>query len=473
MKKVKRILAMVMAMAMVLGMSMTTFAANNDANAKVKVSNDGVDALKYIQIVEADRSSAAGWKLCDSYASIITGAGCGLEDIIAATEKGTQERMTNSAKLSAALEALRDAETIEWKNITDSEFAATSAGLYLIMPKKAGYTFAPTLAYVPVGAQDDVTVNAKGAEDQIKKSIKTDGQSVAPGDEVVYTLSFDYPYVPANHTNPEFVITDTITNGTLKGEASNITFNNTTMANNSTVAVNTDKDGFTVTVEGDQYKPELAGTKITVIYTVIANSNVTSSNLLKNKVQSSLKLDSSSTPVTSEHEVTSATVKFTVKKTDDATSNPKPLNGAKFALYVADDNGDQSLDVSGQTVKAKKVTEKVTAGTGDAEGTATFDGLDAQKTYYVKEVEAPKGYSVNDTVYELKGALVGKDEEKSNATTTIYTSANFNDQPVVDTALSALPSTGGIGTTIFTIGGCVIMIAAAAMFFANRKKEQK
>ena len=42
-----------------------------------------------------------------------------------------------------------------------------------------------------------------------------------------------------------------------------------------------------------------------------------------------------------------------------------------------------------------------------------------------------------------------------------------------DTKLSALPSTGGIGTTIFTIGGCVVMIAAAGLFFATRKKSAK
>ena len=42
-----------------------------------------------------------------------------------------------------------------------------------------------------------------------------------------------------------------------------------------------------------------------------------------------------------------------------------------------------------------------------------------------------------------------------------------------DSKLSALPSTGGIGTTIFTIAGCVIMIAAAGLFFASRKKTNK
>lgn len=44
---------------------------------------------------------------------------------------------------------------------------------------------------------------------------------------------------------------------------------------------------------------------------------------------------------------------------------------------------------------------------------------------------------------------------------------------IPNTKLAALPSTGGIGTTIFTIGGCVIMIAAAALFFATRRKNEK
>ena len=43
---------------------------------------------------------------------------------------------------------------------------------------------------------------------------------------------------------------------------------------------------------------------------------------------------------------------------------------------------------------------------------------------------------------------------------------------IPNTKLSTLPGTGGIGTTIFTIGGCAIMIAAAALFFAGRRREK-
>lgn len=44
---------------------------------------------------------------------------------------------------------------------------------------------------------------------------------------------------------------------------------------------------------------------------------------------------------------------------------------------------------------------------------------------------------------------------------------------IPNTKLSSLPSTGGIGTTIFTIGGCAIMIIAAALYFATRRKSAK
>ena len=84
----------------------------------------------------------------------------------------------------------------------------------------------------------------------------------------------------------------------------------------------------------------------------------------------------------------------------------------------------------------------------------TVKGLGAGE-YVITETLAPEGYSINNNIPNV---TLEKGEHKNR---TIQ---------VKDSKLSALPSTGGIGTTIFTIAGCVIMIAAAGLFFASRKK---
>ena len=87
------------------------------------------------------------------------------------------------------------------------------------------------------------------------------------------------------------------------------------------------------------------------------------------------------------------------------------------------------------------------------DGVVVAKGLDNGE-YQIVETKAPAGYSV----VEVPNVTI---ENGENPVAT----AN-----VSDTKLHSLPHTGGIGTTIFTIAGCVIMIAAAGLFFASRKK---
>ena len=90
------------------------------------------------------------------------------------------------------------------------------------------------------------------------------------------------------------------------------------------------------------------------------------------------------------------------------------------------------------------------------DGKVIAKGLDDGE-YKIVEEKAPAGYSVVSV---------------DNATITNGTNPTV-EVDVADTQLHSLPHTGGIGTTIFTIAGCVIMIAAAGLFFATRRKTQK
>ena len=93
-------------------------------------------------------------------------------------------------------------------------------------------------------------------------------------------------------------------------------------------------------------------------------------------------------------------------------------------------------------------------------GTLKVTGLD-EGNYEFKETKAPKGYKVTSDNKSFTITADDTQEVKVDA-------GNF-----VNTKLSALPSTGGMGTTLFTIAGCAIMVAAAGFFFASRKRVNK
>lgn len=164
----------------------------------------------------------------------------------------------------------------------------------------------------------------------------------------------------------------------------------------------------------------------------------------------------------------------TLKKVD---KNGNVLNGAEFQLLkvtpateegaeatktpvsvvpVKDANG---RDKAGEYKVALDGEEGATTTLVATNGTLKVTGLD-EGNYEFKETKAPTGYSVNS---ENKAFTITAEEKEVNKDAGEF----------VNTKLSALPETGGIGTTIFTIVGCGIMIAAAGLFFASRRKENR
>ena len=165
-----------------------------------------------------------------------------------------------------------------------------------------------------------------------------------------------------------------------------------------------------------------------------------------------------------------------------------PLKGATFTLYTDDKCTKQYTN--------KKWDGVVST---DTDGQMLMEGLKAG-TYYLKETAAPDGFTLNDTVYTIVIAetlnengtlkswtitingdtIIDGDGNKvtkvneftvDNEGTATKTAEGSVD--IINTKISTLPSTGGIGTTIFTIAGCAIMIVAAGLFFATRRKTQK
>ena len=494
MKKIKKIMAMLLAMVMVLGMTVT---ASAKSTGKITISGTGIDAsatVKYGQIIMEDRTSPVGWKFVNegiekafvdawndaNAPEIPLDANEVIGQMIAneMLEKPENFHVENGTinpayNLGAALAAVTEFASADLDKTNGVNVEKT--GMYIVVAQNEGYTFLPMAAYINK-ALDDVAIQAKGSKDQIEKTVAETGQSVAPGDEVDYTITEQYLYFAPN-SEKVFTITDTLTNGTFKANSVKVVLKDTATVENGkeleegvdyTITDYADNTTFTVDF-GAKYNAAYAGKTVVITYTAIAGDVITEAPL-SNSVHSSNGTGKI---------VEAKPVSFTVIKVD-ADNNESPLEDAEFAIYKDAKKGeDKAVELTlenGDKVWGIPVRENLTT---NAEGKVTVNDLDAQATYYVKETKAPDGYSLNETAYPLTGANWIEDsvrsEEKDGVTYGVVTHEfePFDDITVEDTKLSSLPSTGGIGTTIFTIGGCAIMIAAAGLFFASRRKANK
>lgn len=159
---------------------------------------------------------------------------------------------------------------------------------------------------------------------------------------------------------------------------------------------------------------------------------------------------------------TTYTYKFTLEKVDE---NNVALDGAEFELYYAD-----STDATGKTSKGDALTFTLKEGkyyfdpagsvthiapTGTTAATAVIVGLD-DANYVLKEVVVPAGYNkADDTAVTGLSSVTAAD---GATTVTVQNQKGLE-----------LPSTGGMGTTIFYILGSLMVVGAAVVLVTNKR----
>ena len=483
MKKMRKIFAVLLTLAMVLGMSMTSFAAGTTAT--INLSGDTLTkdtVIKYLQIVEPDTTSTLGWKFSsDEIANVFIAKFGGTKDeaLKKVIDLGSDSHAANgtinaSDKLGAALSELTATNNANITTTTDGVPNAITnlnkAGLYLVTANATGYSYLPMLAYIKdegLGNLADASLTVKGSKNKVTKVIDDDSaESVSEGDEIDYTVTAEYPYYSADAEKKTFTATDKLTNATFKENSLEIKVAgvNTALAPTTDYTVNEYKNSDKLEI-AFKYNPNYAGKTVTIKYTAIVGSG---EGNVKNEIKSNFDTDGDS--------VTSAKVNVTVEKLAKEP-NGKKLSGAEFTLYEYSEEAkdgytkvESASVITGTTAETKPIWVKKVGNpqSTTTEGTTTFVGLDAQKKYCVQETNAPAGYKIQKDYHVLTGA-----EKTSPETNKVYKFNNFDKVTLTNDNLSALQSTGGIGTTIFTIAGCVIMIAAAGLFFASRKKTNK
>ena len=237
--------------------------------------------------------------------------------------------------------------------------------------------------------------------------------------------------------------------------------------------------------------------------TKVMNDITGTANTGSTKAVNSAELQYNTSQSTTSQTTASATTLYTyAAKLTKQDANSNLLSGSKFAVYT-----DESCSADNQ-VKFTQVTNSDGSWyyRPDSEGTITdistggdgeyflIKGLDPYKTYYFKETTTPAGYyapkgSFKLTLQSLK-ATDDSTEHTGNldvTSTVAYTNeadknlvsgsvngtqANQFDIVIKNSSTPSLPTTGGMGTVLFTVAGIALMAVAVGAFLFMRRRHQ-
>lgn len=480
----------------------TTAAAGENAAARtITINNDKTGhTYKAYQIFKGGLSQD-GTILSD----IQWGNGVNSEALLTAL-KGTEayKDCTTAADVAKVLagfendaEQLKKVAVVINQNLNNANGAqSTGTGPYTITVPSDGYylvrdegtvtaTDGGTNFILQVIGNVDVTPKTTNAPDVDKKvklhgvpgAVLSNAVSAEVGHEVDFTITTTIPTGLDSYTNYTFNIVDTMSEGlTYKGDFLVHTVGAKT-------SLQKDED-YTLTIEGQTITVTLAskyvlanpGQKIEITYVAAVNDKSLTKDRENNSVHivySNNPADSNSTANTVDKVVYVYNFDIVIDKVDGADN--KKLEGAQFALYKETgyvdlyyqwyDENHENSNTFGWSTEADRTIVKT-----DKNGVASFKGL-VPGTYYLQEIKAPDGYNTLDK--PVKVEITATYDDNGNITTNATPNEQNNHYEVTSTITNnkgtVLPSTGGIGTTIFYVVGGLLMVGAAILLITKKR----
>lgn len=147
----------------------------------------------------------------------------------------------------------------------------------------------------------------------------------------------------------------------------------------------------------------------------------------------------------------------------------KPLAGAKFKLYTNSNCNEESTALKfnlNNKYRYDSTNGKTVLTSLETTGRIDIEGLEAG-TYYLKEIEAPKGYNL------LKNPVTIKIDSEGKIFVNNSTTENTGDVKVENKTGTVLPSTGGAGTTMIYLVGAVLVLGSGVVLATKRRVKGK
>lgn len=372
-----------------------------------------------------------------------------------------------------------------------------TAGYYFVKDTGtigAGEIATKFLVKVVGNATVDIKATAPSIEKEIVGGDDGNHTTVNVGDDVEFKLTAKVPDM-ASFDKYTFTISDTLSNGlTFKKDTVAVTIGDKVLAANTNYTLtppNTDNT-FTITFTKDQlanYVVHGTGATIVVTYKATLNSNALTTDKESNKAtlkySNNPNVDGTGTVTTPDVPVYIYDFDIDIDKYDDTdnkaeqdANKTKKLANAEFVLYkeVTEENATVKYyyqwDDTAKVVKWVKEKAQATPKTTTVEGKASFQGI-AAGDYFLEETKAPDGYNkLKDPVpvkitanYDNDGKLTGTSADAN----TMVNGQYIQKVEVPNKAGAVLPSTGGIGTTIFYVLGSILALGAAVLLIAKKR----
>lgn len=466
MKASKRILSLLLVLMMVLSLSVTAFAAETGTiTVDNPVTGETYTAYKIFDV---------SYNNDGAYSYTIQGDSEWFDTVNAYTNGLTLTQVTgtntyivkttdafSAPAFAVALKAAVAGKTGTTLAVQDGK--ATVTGLEL------GYYFVASTN----GALCNLTTTNPSVTIHDKNDIPfdkvDDKESVDVGETVTYTITGKVPDT-TGFTSYTYKFTDTMSEGLTFQKDIVVKIGDTDVTNACTITYTPSEDaatGFELTIPVMNYQDKV-GAAITVTYTAVVNEHAvaTVENNKATLTYSNDPTDSSSTTTTPEDKETVYSAKIVIDKYAANTENPEDhstkLKDAQFVLYKEVEGGKQYYKWNDTDKKVTWVADKkdATVKTTDENGAASFDGV-KDGTYYLEEIAAPAGYNLLKDPVEV--VVNGTTATAENTETLAPIAAIANSTGAV------LPSTGGIGTTIFyVLGG--LLVAGAAILLVTKKR---
>ncbi len=537
-KTIKKMMALVIAMVMVLAMSTMAMAAG-EGSLTVKNSEEGVTYNLY-RILDLTGQDTDTTDEDDSYDAVVyklnakwtafwtTGAGAGY----------IQPTNVVDDETGIGLPTINIDGTIKYINITESNRVAfTNAAMaYAIDTPVTEDTSTPgdadgedialtglDLGYwlmIPVDMTDEKTnplttgsiasltstipdsdIYVKATKPTVTKT--DDVVSADIGQTVSYTLNGKVPNTSGT-TTFKYILSDTLSSGLTLNHDVAISIAGTPVATATAAEwITYSTTGFTIDIPVTNYQNNKGGA-IVVTYTAVVNENaiVNDNETNSAKVQYGRNPGDLEESIPVEEELYSANIEIVKYTGDDSTTGTK-LPNAVFALMNSESKyyhwveatGTEGQDdyvaahvewvtvtgaptsgtanVTDAQAKALADATTITKKTTGADGTERFDGI-KDGTYYLVEVAAPDGYNRLDKPQAVTVTGTNVDDENHIENTAYAGQEEFDEAvdaiaAVQNNSGSVLPSTGGIGTTLFYVIGAILVLGAGILLVTRRR----